>query len=60
MIEKVKSDVHRLLLFLIMEKTFSIDFAKIELFYIFQSKRSLSIRPLLLLYHFPIFENKIS
>ena len=52
MIEKVKLDVDRLLLILIMQNKISIDFAKIEIFFIFQSKSPL----LSSLPHFPNFE----
>ena len=43
MIEKIKTNVDRLLLVLIKEKKFPIYFAKIKLFFIFETKRSLSL-----------------
>ena len=42
MVEKIKTELNRLLLVLITGTIFSIYFAKIELFGIFETKRSLS------------------
>ena len=57
MVEKIKTEVDRLFLVLIIKKKISMDFVKLDFFSFFKPK-VIYVR-FYLLYHFPNFENKI-